>query len=575
MKTLLVAINSKFIHTNLGTRDLYTYAKAQGKDVAFLEEAIQTPLLTVLGKITGFQADLVGINVHIWNREYVFALATLLRQVNPQVKIFLGGPEVGFTPAKSFAQCPATDYIILGEGEEVLVELINALEKGQKVENEHIAVSDNKTSWQGKPAVFCDLSKLPFPYEDLADVIANHKILYYECTRGCPFDCSYCLSGITKKVRRRPFELVKKDLQKFVDAKAPLVKFVDRTYNLGEEYFLPLWKFLAGLQTETVFHFEIKADLLTDENLDFLATVPKHRFQFEVGVQTTNPKVLKAIGRQDNWPQLSHNVARLMENGNIPVHIDLIAGLPYEDLASFIKSFNMVYALHPTVIQLGFLKVLPGAAITKQDEEFGMVYMQQPPYEILLTKFMSYQDLRFLKVVEDIFDHTYNSGKYPHALAYLTEEVYKKDYFTCYGDVALWWQKNHLEDRGHSEREAGLLLLKFVEEVKPECAEQFKEIMRFDIFTLQPNWHPEEFFWHTETMRAKTLAFWRDLELVHKYFPAYEFTTWRRVRKFMPMEEFKYYPEKDWGKIYYVLADYNQEGTYLEIPEVAELGINP
>jgi radical SAM superfamily enzyme YgiQ (UPF0313 family) len=568
MKTLLVAINSKFIHTNLGSRDLYTYAKAQGKDIELLEEAIQTPLLTVLAKITSAKAQLIGINVHIWNRDYVFALADLIRQVNPNIPIFLGGPEVGFTPETGFAKCSAVDYIIMGEGEEPLVSLISGLERGETIHDEHIAVRRDKSSWQGKPAVFCDMSKLLFPYEDLEKVVREHKILYYECTRGCPFNCSYCLSGITKNVRRRPLDMVKKDMLRFVKAKAPLVKFVDRTYNLGEDYFLPLWRFLASLATDTVFHFEIKADLLSEETLAFLDTVPKHRFQFEIGVQTTNPKVLSAIGRQDNWSWLSHNIAHLAQKSNIPVHLDLIAGLPYEDLASFINSFNMVYGLKPTVIQLGFLKVLPGAAITQQKEQFGMVYQQGPPYEILLTKYMGYEDLRFLKIVEDIFDHTYNSGKYARTLEYITDEVYKKDYFSFYGDVAKWWQKNHLEDKGHSEREAGLLLLKFVEESKPEIAEQFKEILRFDIFTLQPNWRPDCFTWHTEEMREKTLSFWRNAELVHKYFPAYEFTTWRRARKFMPMEVFKYAPNRPWGGTYYIMADYNNLGKYYEIKEM-------
>ena len=569
MKTLLVAINSKFIHTNLGMRDLYATAKAKGKHVEFLEEAIQTPVLTVLAKITAYEPDVVGINVHIWNRDYVFALAELLRQVNTNVKILLGGPEVGFTPAQAFADCPVADYVLMGEGEETIVKIITLLEKQQIVRDEHIAARLEPSTWQGTPAVLEDLSQLPFPYEeDLAEMVQAHKILYYECTRGCPFTCSYCLSGITKHVRRRPLDMVKRDLLRFVAAKAPLVKFVDRTYNLGEDYFLPLWRFLASLATDTVFHFEIKVDLFTEEVLAFLATVPPHRFQFEVGVQTTNPQVLKAIGRQDNWEKLSHNVKVLVEKANIPVHIDLIAGLPYEDLASFIRSFNMVYGLKPTVLQLGFLKVLPGAAITGQKEEFGMVYMHHPPYEILLTKYMGYGDLRFLKIVEDIFDHTYNSGKYVRTLAYITEEVYKKDYFRFYGEVATWWQKHHLEERGHSEREAGLLLLKFVEEAKPEIAEQFKEILRFDIFTLQPNWRPDCFNWHTEEMREKTLSFWRNDPLVHKYFPAYEFTTWRRARKFMPMEVFKYRPDKPWGGPYYIMADYNNLGKYYEIMEV-------
>jgi len=555
MNILLVAINSKYTHTNLGMHCLYNYARSQGLVLSLIEEAIQVPILTVLAEITARKPDLVGINVHIWNRNYVYELAALVRQVLPKIVIVLGGPEVGFTPELAKQECQAADYIICGEGEETFLSLCQDLEQGQHPQLSTV------------PTVVADLSSLPFPYENLPQLVAEHKLVYYECSRGCPFTCSYCLSGISHAVRRRPLNLVLADLQKFMDAKVPLVKFVDRTYNLDENYYLPILQFLAKADTETTFHCEIKADLLSEQVLAFLATMPKKRLQFEIGVQTTNTETLRAIGRQDNWLELSSNVQRLLSYGNIHVHLDLIAGLPYEDFVSWQHSFNAVYKLQPQMLQLGFLKVLRGAAISLQQKEHGILHMAQPPYEVLATKYLNYEQMRFLKVLEDVFDHTYNTGKYQHSLNFLVQEIYGGVPFACYSAITSWWERHQLYEAGHSVREAGLLLLGFVQEMHPGQAAHFAEILRFDIFLGQPNWRPEELCWHTEKLRQRTLQFWRNLKVVHKYFPEYEFTTWRKLRKYLPVESFTWTPQAGFGSEHYILADYTNPGCYLELEE--------
>lgn len=356
MKTILVAINSKYVHTALGLRYVSEFCKTKGLDVTVIEETIQTPLLAVLAEITSAKPAVIGFSVHIWNKAYVYSLIELVRKVMPAVKIVVGGPEVAFEPERIFTEKSEIDFIVQGEGEVCLAELLQALVGNISEVPCHIAYRDNKGIVQnnGGVTVVDDLAELAFPYPDLDAVVEANKIVYYECTRGCPFNCSYCLSGISKTVRRRPLEKVLLDLERFIEAKVPLVKFVDRTYNLDEAYFLPIMHYLSMADTETTFHFEIKADLLSENTLRFLETVPEGRFQFEIGVQSTNDATLKAIGRENNWEKLAYNVERLLAGGNIHLHLDLIAGLPYEGVKEFIKSFNDVYSLRPHMLQLGF-----------------------------------------------------------------------------------------------------------------------------------------------------------------------------------------------------------------------------
>ena len=568
MRTLLIAVNSKYIHTSLGIRSIQSFCKEKGFDIELCEETIQTPLLAALAEITSFNPEIIGIDVHIWNKNYVYSLVSLIRKVCPETIIVLGGPEVSFAAEAVFVECPDVNFIIQGEGEEAFSSLLTDIERDGNVTTESVAWRDAEGSIRnlGNLAVVKDLSLLPFSYDDIEAFSENHKIVYYECTRGCPFRCSYCLSGISHNVRRKPIAKVMQELDLFVAAKAPLIKFVDRTYNLDEDYYLPIMRHLAAKDTEAVFHFEIKADLLSEKVLAFLETVPKGRFQFEIGVQTTNIDTLAAIGRKDDWSSLASNVRKILSFSNIHVHLDLIAGLPFEDMNSFKKSFNDVYSLQPQMLQLGFLKILKGSKISQQCTEYGIVYMNEAPYEVLQTKYIPYKDMRFLKIFEDVFEHTYNTGKFSHALDCIIKNEYAGDAFSFYSALSLWWYKNNLYPEGHNVRNVAFLLKRFFEEAFPARTKDYIEALRFDVFLMQSGWRPESFDWKIDEIKELALNFWRNADTVKKYMPEYDFSTWRKVRKYYAIEEFDWHPAKGNGVNFVALADYTgTEVRYLEI----------
>lgn len=554
MRVLLTAINSKYIHTGLGLRYVGEYAKLQGHQVQLLEETINSNILDVLEKIMYVDAQVYGFSVHIWNKPFVMRLIAMLSKLRPAATIVVGGPEVAFAAERIFKEQPAIDYIVQGEGEVCFSELLQALEQHLPIPK-HIAYKvGDEVRLNGATTVIEDLSILPFPYPDLKQVLAEHKIVYYEATRGCPFHCAYCLSGISRTVRKRPLPLVLADLNRFIAAGATLVKFVDRTYNLDENYFLPMMKHLAAAQTNATFHFEIKADMLTHRVLDFLATVPKGRFQFEIGIQSTNEPTLKAINRKDNWERLAANVRKLLAMGNMHIHVDLIAGLPYEDLPTFGKSFNDVYELDAHMLQLGFLKVLPGTQMEKETDEHGLLYMDEPPYEILATKYMPYKDMQFLKRVENVLDQTGNSGNFPNTLRALMnyEDL---EPFAFYTKLTNWWVDKGHYPQTHNGRGVAEILAQYINDNCAADAEKLLEILRYDVFVAMPGWRPEWLKWQSEAIFAKTSAFWRNEELAKQYVPSYKFSSWRQINKNYPIERFSYHWEDGRAGEFYVLMD--------------------
>ncbi|WP_337365668.1 B12-binding domain-containing radical SAM protein [Phascolarctobacterium succinatutens] len=490
MQVVLSAINSKYIHTGLGLRYVGEYAKVQGHEVTLIEETINTPILAVLEKIMAVPAQVYGFSVHIWNKSFVFKLIRMLRKLRPQAAIVIGGPEVAFDAEKIFAELPQADYIVQGEGELVFSELLQYLAGGGAVPK-HIAYREGEqVNLNGGITVIDDMSLLPFPYPDLEKMLAEHKIVYYECTRGCPFNCAYCLSGISRSVRKRPLELVLRDLDRFIAAGVPLVKFVDRTYNLDEKYFLPMMEHLAQADTNATFHFEIKADILSEQVMDFLATVPKGRFQLEIGIQSTHQPTLKAINRQDNWEKLSANVKRLLSFGNMHIHVDLIAGLPYEDLPTFAKSFDDVYGLGADMLQLGFLKVLPGTQMRRETEKHDLRYMDEPPYEILATKYMPYEDMLYLKHLDNILDQTANSGGFKYTVRALLRAS-GMTAFAFYRKLTQWWVKAGFYPQTHNAKGVAAILKQFIEENYADNQAELLEILRFDVFCEIVQWRPE------------------------------------------------------------------------------------
>lgn len=566
MQVVLSAINSKYIHTGLGLRYVGEYAKAQGHEVTLIEETINTPILAVLEKIMAVPAQVYGFSVHIWNKPFVFKLIRMLRKLRPQAAIVIGGPEVAFDAEKIFAELPQADYIVQGEGELVFSELLQYLTDGGAVPK-HIAYREGEqVNLNGGITVIDDMSLLPFPYPDLEKMLAEHKIVYYECTRGCPFNCAYCLSGISRSVRKRPLELVLHDLDRFIAAGVPLVKFVDRTYNLDEKYFLPMMRHLAQADTNATFHFEIKADILSEHVMDFLASVPKGRFQLEIGIQSTHQPTLKAINRQDNWEKLAANVKRLLSFGNMHIHVDLIAGLPYEDLPTFAKSFDDVYGLGADMLQLGFLKVLPGTQIRRESEQHDLRYMDEPPYEILATKYMPYEDMLYLKHLDNILDQTANSGGFKYTLRALLRAS-GMTAFAFYKQLTQWWVKAGFYPQSHNAKGVAAILKQFIEENYVEQQTELLEILRFDVFCEIPQWRPEWLKWQTEAIFEVVSAFWRDEEKVRRYIPAYKFSSWRQIHKLYPIELFK----ADWEtgnaeEIFVMLDNSGKQQKLIKLP---------
>ena len=566
MQVVLSAINSKYIHTGLGLRYVGEYAKVQGHEVTLIEETINTPILAVLEKIMAVPAQVYGFSVHIWNKSFVFKLIRMLRKLRPQAAIVIGGPEVAFDAEKIFAELPQADYIVQGEGELVFSELLQYLAGGGAVPK-HIAYREGEqVNLNGGITVIDDMSLLPFPYPDLEKMLAEHKIVYYECTRGCPFNCAYCLSGISRSVRKRPLELVLRDLDRFIAAGVPLVKFVDRTYNLDEKYFLPMMEHLAQADTNATFHFEIKADILSEQVMDFLATVPKGRFQLEIGIQSTHQPTLKAINRQDNWEKLSANVKRLLSFGNMHIHVDLIAGLPYEDLPTFAKSFDDVYGLGADMLQLGFLKVLPGTQMRRETEKHDLRYMDEPPYEILATKYMPYEDMLYLKHLDNILDQTANSGGFKYTVRALLRAS-GMTAFAFYRKLTQWWVKAGFYPQTHNAKGVAAILKQFIEENYADNQAELLEILRFDVFCEIVQWRPEWLKWQTEAIFEVVSAFWRDEEKVRRYIPAYKFSSWRQIHKLYPIELFK----ANWEtgnaeEIFVMLANSGEQQKLIKLP---------
>lgn len=511
-------------------------------------------------------AQVYGFSVHIWNKPFVFKLIRMLRKLRPQAAIVIGGPEVAFDAEKIFAELPQADYIVQGEGELVFSELLQYLTDRGAVPK-HIAYREGEqVNLNGGITVIEDMSLLPFPYPDLEKMLAEHKIVYYECTRGCPFNCAYCLSGISRSVRKRPLELVLHDLDRFIAAGVPLVKFVDRTYNLDEKYFLPMMRHLAQADTNATFHFEIKADILSEHVMDFLASVPKGRFQLEIGIQSTHQPTLKAINRQDNWEKLAANVKRLLSFGNMHIHVDLIAGLPYEDLPTFAKSFDDVYGLGADMLQLGFLKVLPGTQIRRESEQHDLRYMDEPPYEILATKYMPYEDMLYLKHLDNILDQTANSGGFKYTLRALLRAS-GMTAFAFYKQLTQWWVKAGFYPQSHNAKSVAAILKQFIEENYVEQQTELLEILRFDVFCEIPQWRPEWLKWQTEAIFELVSAFWRDEEKVRRYIPTYKFSSWRQIHKLYPIELFK----ADWEtgnaeEIFVMLDNSGEQQKLIKLP---------
>lgn len=485
MKILLAACNAKYIHSNLAVYNLKSCSGEYSSRVVVKEYTINQIRDDILKDIYLEQPDVVCFSCYIWNISFVRELVPDLKKILPQVEFWAGGPEVSYDAVEFLKKNPAFFGVMVGEGEETFHELA-----GYYIERKPETLSgirgvafrdENKgrdivhTGWRE----LMDLSKVPFAYSNLTEF--KNRIIYYESSRGCPFSCSYCLSSIDKKLRFRDIELVKKELQFFIDNKVPQVKFVDRTFNCKHDHAMAIWRYITEHDNGiTNFHFEISADLLREEELALMKTMRPGLIQLEIGVQSTNPQTIKAIRRTMDFEKLKGIVEQIHSFGNIHQHLDLIAGLPYEGYDSFHKSFCDVYALRPEQFQLGFLKVLKGSYMMEMTGEYQILYKDREPYEVLSTAWLTYGEILRLKMVESMVEVYYNSGQFKNTLVFL--EKYFDDPFRMYEALGRFYEKKGYSEISHSRMRRYEILMEFAGEQKEIPSEALSDVMLLDLY---------------------------------------------------------------------------------------------
>ena len=482
MKILLVACNAKYIHSNLAVYDLQAYASDYADHIVLKEYTINQQKDDIMRDIYLEHPDVVCVSCYIWNLSFVKELMADLIKILPGADFWAGGPEVSYDAEKFLTENSEFKGVMVGEGEETFKELAGYyVEKNPQdlKDMTGICYRDGDQIIHNGWRQIMDLSSIPFIYKDLSEF--KNRIIYYESSRGCPFSCSYCLSSIDKKLRFRDTETVKKELQFFIDNKVPQVKFVDRTFNCKHDHAMAIWKYINEHDNGvTNFHFEISADLLREEELQEMSTMRPGLIQLEIGVQSTNPDTIKAIHRTMDFEKLKGIVDRIHSFGNIHQHLDLIAGLPYEDYDSFRHSFNDVYALKPQQLQLGFLKVLKGSHMMEMCKEYGIVYKTQEPYEVLSTKWLDYDHVLKLKTVENMVEVYYNSGQFQNTLEYL--EKFFPDAFSIYERLGSFYMEKGYGDVSHTRMRRYEILLKFLEDVPEISMDQVKDQMVYDLY---------------------------------------------------------------------------------------------
>ena len=482
MKILLAACNAKYIHSNLAVYDLQAYASDYADHIVLKEYTINQQKDDIMRDIYLEHPDVVCVSCYIWNLSFVKELMADLIKILPGADFWAGGPEVSYDAEKFLTENSEFKGVMVGEGEETIKELAGYyVEKNPQnlKDMTGICYRDGDQIIHNGWRQIMDLSSIPFIYKDLSEF--KNRIIYYESSRGCPFSCSYCLSSIDKKLRFRDTETVKKELQFFIDNKVPQVKFVDRTFNCKHDHAMAIWKYINEHDNGvTNFHFEISADLLREEELQEMSTMRPGLIQLEIGVQSTNPDTIKAIHRTMDFEKLKGIVDRIHSFGNIHQHLDLIAGLPYEDYDSFRHSFNDVYALKPQQLQLGFLKVLKGSHMMEMCREYGIVYKTQEPYEVLSTKWLDYDHVLKLKTVENMVEVYYNSGQFQNTLEYL--EKFFPDAFSIYERLGSFYMEKGYGDVSHTRMRRYEILLEFLEDMPEISVDQVKDQMVYDLY---------------------------------------------------------------------------------------------
>lgn len=545
MKIILTAVNAKYIHFNLAVYTLQASAEKAGVFPEIREFTINQSKDSMLRSLFLARADVVCVSCYIWNISIVEDLITEYHKISPKTKIWLGGPEVSYHAEEMLEQYPFLAGIMKGEGEVTFREIAvyyqnqgNGME-GKTLEEIHgITYRDADGAVKSNPwRPVMDLSEVDFPYANLKKF--ENRIIYYESSRGCPFSCSYCLSSIDKRLRFRNLDLVKKELAFFLEQKVPQVKFVDRTFNCKKDHAMAIWKFIAEHDNGvTNFHFEIAADLITEEELELLNTLRPGLVQLEIGVQSTNPQTIEAIHRKMDFGKVTEIVNRIAKGRNIHQHLDLIAGLPYEDYASFRRSFADVYALRPQQLQLGFLKVLRGSFMYEHTKEYDCHYQEREPYEVLYTKWLPYDDVLKLKDVEEMVEVYYNSGQFVHTLP-MIERLYENpfDFFQELGD---FYRAKGYSEAAHNRIQRYEILLEFLRDEKQQDEAFFRQMMVLDLYARENMKTRPRFAKDPSEWKNESRDFYQKEAETRMLLPSYTTYDWKQLQRMTHVEVFDY-----------------------------------
>lgn len=539
MNIVLMAMNAKYIHSNLAVYSLQSYAGERGHAVGLKEFTINQQEDEILRELVMEAPDVLAVSVYIWNVDQVSSLLTDLHGILPDTRIWMGGPEVSYRAAELLEELPFVEGIMRGEGEKTFSELCDCWSNGK---DEDLSMVKGIT-WRCPSGEIQEnpdqdpvsMDDLVFPYEDL-DRFSN-RILYYETSRGCPFRCSYCLSSIEKTLRFRSWDKVQRELQFFLDNRVPQVKFIDRTFNCKKSHTMEIWQYLKAHDNGvTNFHFEIGADLLDDEEIQLLSELRPGFFQLEIGVQTTCNATLKEIRRMADFTVLSDHVNRVMKAGNVHQHLDLIAGLPFEDYDRFKVSFNDVYGLRPEQLQLGFLKVLRGSYMYEMAKEYGIVWKKKQPYEVLSTKWLSYQDILNLKLVEEMVEVYYNSGQFSQAIACM--EDFFENAFSMYQELGDFYEAKGYLKMSHTRYRRYEILREFLreKEISGEDWQRFHNALVCDLYRREncksrPDWAGDQGL-YKDSIRDFYL---KEAE-ERRFLPEYTQYDWKQLRSMTHLE---------------------------------------
>ena len=545
-KILLTAINAKYIHSNLAIYSLRANAGEYRSLVEISEYTINHQKEEILRGLYEKKPDVIGFSCYLWNIEYTISIARDLKKILPEVTIFMGGPEVSYHPEQTLEENEFVDFVMVGEGEKTFYEYLAWAVDGKSELSQinGLVYRDKKEIVRTNPRQGLAMDELVFPYQDLKEM--ENRILYYESIRGCPFSCSYCLSSIEKTVRIKSLEKTLKELDFFIENKVPQVKFVDRTFNCNHNHAYGVWKYIGEHDNGiTNFHFEIAGDLLREEDFELLKTFRPGLVQFEIGVQSTNPDTVKAIRRTMDLAKLQDNIEKVHQGHNIHQHLDLIAGLPYEDYERFQVSFNDVYAMKPDQFQLGFLKVLSGSYMNEAKADYEVKHGSLPPYEVLGTKWLSYEDILQLKQVEEMVEVYYNSFQFAATMAYL--ERFFDSAFAMYKEMGNYYKEKGLFETKHSRIARYEILWDFclawwqknsVEQMADKQA-QLREIMTFDLYSRDYVKNPPSFLGLRSEEKKKKIRNFFDGECEErKEIEGYEGMVTKQLYNMLYVDEF-------------------------------------